>query len=73
MSLVPHVICELCSLIHLYKVDKSENELAGIGGLLKSLGPEPSPPIAESVFKWYTKEWAASKSEEKWHYSKHGT
>ena len=63
MSLVPHVNCELCSLIHLFKFDTSENELAGIGGLLKSLGPEPSPPIAESVFKRYTKEWAASKQE----------
>ena len=49
------------------------DELAGIGGLLETMGPEPSPPIAESAFKRYTKEWAASKSEEKWHYSKHGT
>ena len=49
------------------------NELAGIGGMLETMGPEPSPPFSESVFKRYTKDWAASKSEEKWRYSKHGT
>ena len=28
-------------------------------------GPEPLSPIAESVFKQYLKEWAASKSDER--------
>ena len=35
--------------------------LAGIIGVLKTLSPERPPPIADSVFKRYTKEWAAFK------------
>ena len=41
------------------------DKLAGIVGVLKTLGPEPTPRIAESVFKRYTKERAASKPEER--------
>ena len=41
--------------------NKRADELAGIGGALAPLGPEPPPPVA------------ASESEEKWHHSKHGT
>ena len=40
-------------------------ELAGIVGVLKTLSPEPPPPIAESVFKRFKKEWAAFKPEER--------
>ena len=45
--------------------DVRADELSGIRGVLKTLGTEPLSPIAESVFKQYSKEWAASKSDER--------
>ena len=41
------------------------DEVAGIVGVLKTLSPEPPRPILKSVFKWYTKEWATFKPEER--------
>ena len=50
-------------------------KLAGlrVQGVLESISSELSPPITESTFKPYTKDWAASISKERWRCTKHDT